>query len=166
MSEPASAATTRPKDRPDLSRFDWADPFRFEQQIDEEERMIRDAAAAFAADRLAPRVEAAYLEEHTDPAIFAEMGETGLLGVTVPEEYGGAGASYVAYGLVAREVERIDSGYRSMMSGPVLARDVSRSMPMARKNSAGSYLPETRIAANGSAASASPNPTRAPTPAA
>ncbi len=116
MSEPASAAPTRPKDRPDLSRFDWADPFRFEQQIDEEERMIRDAAAAFAADRLAPRVEAAYLEEHTDPAIFAEMGETGLLGVTVPEEYGGAGASYVAYGLVAREVERIDSGYRSMMS--------------------------------------------------
>ncbi|MBN9017852.1 MAG: acyl-CoA dehydrogenase [Rhizobiales bacterium] len=116
MSEPASAAPPRPKDRPDLSRFDWADPFRFEQQIDEEERMIRDAAAAFAADRLAPRVEAAYLEEHTDPAIFAEMGETGLLGVTVPEEYGGAGASYVAYGLVAREVERIDSGYRSMMS--------------------------------------------------
>ncbi|WP_407660344.1 acyl-CoA dehydrogenase [Kaistia algarum] len=78
--------------------------------------MIRDAAAAFAADRLAPRIEAAYLEEQTDPDIFREMGETGLLGVTVPEEYGGAGASYVSYGLVAREIERVDSGYRSMMS--------------------------------------------------
>jgi len=114
MSE--SSAPLRPKDSPDLSKFDWSDPFRFDTQIGEEERMIRDAAAAFAADRLAPRVEAAYLDEVTDPDIFREMGETGLLGVTVPEEYGGAGASYVAYGLVAREVERVDSGYRSMMS--------------------------------------------------
>ncbi|MBZ9936296.1 acyl-CoA dehydrogenase [Mesorhizobium sp. BR1-1-16] len=104
------------KDRPDLSRFDWADPFRFESQLTDEERMIRDAAAAFAADRLAPRIEEAYLDEVTDPDIFREMGEQGLLGVTVPEAYGGAGASYVAYGLVAREVERVDSGYRSMMS--------------------------------------------------
>ena len=78
--------------------------------------MIRDSAAAFAADRLLPRIEKAYLEELTDPAIFREMGETGLLGVTIPEAYGGIAASYVAYGLVAREVERIDSGYRSMMS--------------------------------------------------
>ena len=78
--------------------------------------MIRDAAAAFAAEKLAPRVEEAYLEEKTDPAIFREMGEAGLLGVTIPEEYGGVGAGYVSYGLVAREVERIDSGYRSMMS--------------------------------------------------
>lgn len=105
-----------PKDRPDLSRFDWSDPFRLDSQLTDEERMIRDAAAAFAADRLAPRIEKAYLDEVTDPDIFREMGEQGLLGVTIPEAYGGAGASYVAYGLVAREVERVDSGYRSMMS--------------------------------------------------
>ncbi|MCX5478501.1 acyl-CoA dehydrogenase [Kaistia geumhonensis] len=111
-----AAAPLSPKDRPDLSRFDWSDPFRLDSQLTDEERMIRDAAAAFAADRLAPRIEKAYLDEVTDPDIFREMGEQGLLGVTVPEAYGGAGASYVAYGLVAREVERIDSGYRSMMS--------------------------------------------------
>nr|WP_210281632.1 acyl-CoA dehydrogenase [Pseudochelatococcus contaminans] len=85
-------------------------------QLTEDERIIRDAAAAFAADKLAPRIQDAYLHETTDPAIFQEMGQAGLLGPTVPEEYGGAGASYVAYGLIAREVERIDSGYRSMMS--------------------------------------------------
>ncbi|MET0596348.1 MAG: acyl-CoA dehydrogenase [Mesorhizobium sp.] len=96
--------------------FSWSDPFLIESQLSEDERMIRDAAAAFAADKLAPRVEQAYLEEKTDPAIFREMGDAGLLGVTVAEEYGGAGAGYVSYGLVAREVERIDSGYRSMMS--------------------------------------------------
>jgi glutaryl-CoA dehydrogenase len=98
------------------SNFVWNDPFLIEDQLSEDERMIRDAAAAFAADKLAPRVEQAYLEEKTDPAIFREMGDAGLLGVTVAEEYGGAGAGYVSYGLVAREVERIDSGYRSMMS--------------------------------------------------
>ncbi|MGE0502904.1 MAG: acyl-CoA dehydrogenase [Rhizobiaceae bacterium] len=96
--------------------FVWDDPFLLDGQLSEDERMIRDSAAAFAASSLAPRVERAYLEETTDPAIFREMGAAGLLGVTIPEEYGGAGASYVAYGLVAREVERIDSGYRSMMS--------------------------------------------------
>lgn len=96
--------------------FKWEDPFLIDDQLSEDERMIRDAAQAFAADKLAPRIEAAYMNEETDPAIFAEMGASGLLGVTVPEEYGGAGASYVAYGLVAREVERIDSGFRSMMS--------------------------------------------------
>ncbi|MGH6760249.1 MAG: acyl-CoA dehydrogenase [Phyllobacterium sp.] len=96
--------------------FVWQDPFLLEDQLDEDERMIRDSARAFAADKLLPRVEEAYLEEKTDPAIFREMGEAGLLGVTIPEEYGGIGASYVTYGLVAREVERIDSGYRSMMS--------------------------------------------------
>ncbi|MBM1221800.1 acyl-CoA dehydrogenase [Ponticoccus sp. SC2-23] len=96
--------------------FKWEDPFLLDDQLSEEDRMIRDAAAAFAADKLAPRIEAAYMNEETDPAIFAEMGASGLLGVTVPEEYGGAGASYVSYGLVAREVERIDSGFRSMMS--------------------------------------------------
>ncbi|WP_423210121.1 acyl-CoA dehydrogenase [Paracoccus yeei] len=96
--------------------FSWADPFLFEDQLTEEERMIRDSAAAFAAERLAPRIKDAYLHETTDPAIFPEMGQAGLLGVTVADEHGGAGASYVAYGLVAREIERIDSGYRSMAS--------------------------------------------------
>jgi glutaryl-CoA dehydrogenase len=96
--------------------FSWEDPFLLEAQLTEDERMIRDSAAAFAAEKLATRVEAAYLEEKTDPAIFREMGEAGLLGITVPEAYGGLGAGYVTYGLVAREVERIDSGYRSMMS--------------------------------------------------
>ncbi|MBB1498438.1 acyl-CoA dehydrogenase [Paracoccus sp. MC1862] len=105
-----------PKDAPDLGRFDWEDPFRLEGQLSEDERMMRDSARAYAQGKLAPRVIAAYREEATDPAIFREMGEMGLLGVTVPEEYGGLGASYVSYGLVAREVERVDSGYRSMMS--------------------------------------------------
>ncbi|MCV2863500.1 acyl-CoA dehydrogenase [Defluviimonas sp. WL0075] len=106
----------KPKDAPDLSRFDWEDAFRMEDQLSEDERMMRDSARAYAQEKLMPRVTAAFREEHTDPSIFREMGEMGLLGVTVPEEYGGLGASYVAYGLVAREVERVDSGYRSMMS--------------------------------------------------
>ena len=98
------------------SGFQWEDPFLLNDQLSEDERMIRDTAHAYAQDRLQPRVIEAYLEEKTDPAIFREMGELGLLGVTVPEEYGGVGAGYVSYGLVAREVERVDSGYRSMMS--------------------------------------------------
>ena len=106
----------KPKDAPDLSRFDWEDAFRLEDQLSDEERMLRDSARAYAQEKLQPRVIAAFREEATDPAIFREMGEMGLLGVTVPEEYGGIGASYVAYGLIAREVERVDSGYRSMMS--------------------------------------------------
>ena len=101
---------------PDLGPFDWADPMRLEDQLSEDERMLRDAAAAFAQDKLAPIVTAANREATVDPSIFTQMGEIGLLGLTVPEEYGGLGASYVTYGLVAREVERIDSGYRSMMS--------------------------------------------------
>ncbi len=108
--------TLKPKDAPDLGRFDWTDPLRLNDQLTEEERMLRDAAQAYAQDKLQPRVIKAYAEEATDPAIFAEMGEMGLLGVTIPEAYGGLGASYVSYGLVAREVERVDSGYRSMMS--------------------------------------------------
>jgi glutaryl-CoA dehydrogenase len=101
---------------PDLARFDWEDPFRLEDQLSEDERMLRDAARAYAQEKLTPRVTEAYREEKTDPAIFAEMGEMGLLGVTIPEDYGGLGAGYVTYGLIAREVERVDSGYRSMMS--------------------------------------------------
>jgi glutaryl-CoA dehydrogenase len=96
--------------------FDWSDPFRLETQLSEAERVVRDAAASYAADRLAPRVEKAYLEEETDPAIFAEMGKAGLLGLTLPRTYGGSYAGNVSYGLVAREIERIDSGFRSMMS--------------------------------------------------
>jgi len=96
--------------------FQWDDPFRLEDQLTEDERMVRDTAHAFAQEKLLPRVTEAFREEKTDRAIFDEMGELGLLGVTVPEEYGGVGAGYVAYGLVAREIERVDSGYRSMMS--------------------------------------------------
>ncbi|WP_438997390.1 acyl-CoA dehydrogenase [Candidatus Puniceispirillum sp.] len=99
-----------------MQPFVWDDPFLLESQLEEDERLIRDSAAAFAAEHLLPRVENAYMNETVAPELFGLMGETGLLGVTVPEQYGGIGASYVAYGLVAREVERIDSGYRSMMS--------------------------------------------------
>ena len=99
-----------------MGGFDWEDALGLDGQLDGDERMIRDAARGFAQARLQPRVIDAFAREHTDPAIFREMGEAGLLGVTLPVEYGGAGASYVAYGLVAREVERVDSGYRSMMS--------------------------------------------------
>ena len=98
------------------AKFDWSDPLHLEQQLTEDERMIRDAAHAYAQDKLLPRVQEAFRKEHTDPAIFREMGELGLLGVTIPEAYGGSGLGYVSYGLVAREVERVDSGYRSMMS--------------------------------------------------
>ncbi|GGA49796.1 acyl-CoA dehydrogenase [Sphingomonas psychrolutea] len=100
----------------DMARFDWADPFFLDDQLEDDERMIRDSARAYAQDKLAPRIVDAFQNEVTDPEIFREMGALGLLGPTVPEQYGGVGASYVAYGLVAREVERIDSGYRSMMS--------------------------------------------------
>jgi glutaryl-CoA dehydrogenase len=110
------APKLKAKDAPDLGRFDWEDPFRLNDQLTEEERMLRDGARAYSQEKLQPRVIAAYREESTDPAIFREMGEMGLLGTTIPEEYGGLGASYVSYGLIAREVERVDSGYRSMMS--------------------------------------------------
>ena len=106
----------KPKDAPDLGSFDWSDPFRLAAQLTEDERMIQASAAAYASEKLAPRVVDAFADETTDPDIFREMGEMGLLGVALPEAYGGLGGSYVAYGLVAREVERIDSGYRSMMS--------------------------------------------------
>ena len=96
--------------------FNWQDPLLLDQQLTEEERMVRDAAAAYAQDKLAPRVLEAFRHEKTDPAIFSEMGELGLLGPTIPTEYGGSGLNYVSYGLIAREVERVDSGYRSMMS--------------------------------------------------
>src|SRR5579859_2134099 len=109
MPEPAVAATPK-------AAFQWADPFLLEQQLAAEERMARDAAAAFARDRLQPRILEAFRHERTDPAIFREMGAQGLLGATLPQEYGGAGLNYVSYGLIAREIERVDSGFRSMMS--------------------------------------------------
>ena len=102
--------------RQKASAFQWDDPFLLEDQLSSDERMIRDTARAFAQEKLGPRVIEAYLEEKTDRAIFNEMGALGLLGITIPEEYGCAGASYVCYGLVAREIERVDSGYRSMNS--------------------------------------------------
>ncbi len=100
----------------EMVRFDWEDALGLDQQLTDDERMIRDSARAFAQDRLQSRVVEAFAREHTDPDIFREMGQQGLLGLTLPEKYGCAGASYVAYGLVAREIERVDSGYRSMMS--------------------------------------------------
>ncbi|WP_435419364.1 acyl-CoA dehydrogenase [Parerythrobacter aurantius] len=99
-----------------MTPFSWDDPFRLDEQLTEEERMIRDAAHGFAQDQLQPRVIKAFAEEIDAPELFPLMGQAGLLGATVPEEYGGAGASYVAYGLIAREIERVDSGYRSMAS--------------------------------------------------
>ncbi|MGR3462738.1 MAG: acyl-CoA dehydrogenase [Roseovarius sp.] len=113
-----NAPTTplRAKDAPDLGSFEWSDPLRLDDQLSEEERMIAASARDFAQDTLQPRVIDAYREERVEPEIFREMGEMGLLGTTIPEEYGGLGANYVSYGLVAREIERVDSGYRSMMS--------------------------------------------------
>ena len=96
--------------------FQWDDALLLEQQLTDDERAVRDAARAYCQDKLAPRVLEAFRHEKTDPSIFREMGELGLLGVTIPTEYGGSGLNYVSYGLVAREVERVDSGYRSMMS--------------------------------------------------
>ncbi len=106
---------------PDLShrlkaRFQWDDPLLLDAQLSDDERMIKDAARRYCEDKLAPRVVEAFRNETTDPSIFREMGELGLLGPTIPEAYGGPGLNYVAYGLIAREVERVDSGYRSMMS--------------------------------------------------
>src|SRR5918998_1641955 len=106
----------KPQDTAVPAGFRWDDPFLLEDQLTDDERMIRDTARAYAQHKLLPRVIEAYREEKTDRSIFDEMGELGLLGLTLPEEYGCAGASYVAYGLVAREIERVDSGYRSMMS--------------------------------------------------
>ena len=98
------------------ARFRWDDPFLLDAQLTDDERMVREAASAYCQERLAPRVLDAFRNHTTDPAIFREMGELGLLGPTIPEQYGGPGLNYVSYGLIAREVERVDSGYRSMMS--------------------------------------------------
>jgi len=101
---------------PTILPFDWADPFDLDGQLTEEEKLVRDTAEAYAQEKLQPRATEAYLNEHFDRAILSEMGELGLLGATIPDEYGGAGLGYVSYGLIARAVERVDSGYRSAMS--------------------------------------------------
>jgi len=101
---------------PKIQPFDWTDPFDLEHQLTEEERLVRDTAEGYAQERLMPRVTEAYLDEHFDREILREMGALGLIGATIPEEYGGAGLGYVSYGLIARAVERVDSGYRSVMS--------------------------------------------------
>jgi glutaryl-CoA dehydrogenase len=98
------------------AQFQWDDPLLLEQQLTDDERMVRDAARVYCQDKLQPRVLQAFRHEQTDPGIFREMGSLGLLGATIPSQYGGAGLNYVSYGLIAREVERVDSGYRSMMS--------------------------------------------------
>ena len=102
--------------KPELENFFWQDPFLLEKQLNEDDRMLRDAAAKFADKELRPSIVQVYRDEQVQPELFKKMGETGLLGATIPEKYGGFGASYTAYGLIAREIERIDSGYRSMMS--------------------------------------------------
>ncbi|HEX8740339.1 MAG TPA: acyl-CoA dehydrogenase [Casimicrobiaceae bacterium] len=109
MNAPERPPTTKPS-------FRWDDPLLLDQELDEDERMVMNTAHAYAQEKLAPRIRDAFRNETTDPSIFREMGELGLLGPTIPQEYGGAGLNYVCYGLIAREVERVDSGYRSMMS--------------------------------------------------
>jgi glutaryl-CoA dehydrogenase len=113
---PYTAGQLLPKETPTLGKFSWEDPFLLNDQLTEEESMIKEATAAFASEQLAPRIIEAFADETVDPSLFKMMGDQGLLGVTLPEKYGGLGAGYVSYGLVAREVERVDSGYRSMMS--------------------------------------------------
>jgi glutaryl-CoA dehydrogenase len=117
MSKAAKADSTmaNPNSATTWASFNWEDPFRFEQQLTDDERLVADTARQFAQEQLAPRVQEAYRDEQTDPAIFREMGELGLLGVTI-DGYGCSGLGYVSYGLIAREIERVDSGYRSMMS--------------------------------------------------
>jgi glutaryl-CoA dehydrogenase len=109
MNMPQHASKTK-------AQFHWDDPLLLEQQLTDDERMVRDAARVYCQDKLQPRVLQAFRHEQTDPSIFREMGNLGLLGATIPAQYGGAGLNYVSYGLIAREVERVDSGYRSMMS--------------------------------------------------
>src|SRR5437588_7245101 len=116
MSQIAKQREQRPPHELKDAAFNWEDPLDLESELSEEERMVRDTARGYAQDKLFPRVLSAYREERFDREIMSEMGALGLLGATVPEEYGGAGLGYVAYGLIAREVERVDSGYRSAMS--------------------------------------------------
>jgi glutaryl-CoA dehydrogenase len=142
--------------------FQWQDPFLLDQQLSDEERQVKDAAATYCQERLLPRVLESFRHEKTDVAIFKEMGELGLLGPTISPSYGGAGLNYVCYGLVAREVERVDSGYRSMMS-------VQSSLVMVPIQEFGSESQKKNTFPNwplgsGSDALGSPSPTTAQTP--
>ncbi len=110
------SADYKTKDAPDLNDFDWSDPFKLSELFEEHEVLIKESAALFANDVLMPKVVEGFAGEEVCPEIFLEMGKMGLLGITIPEQYGGLGANYVSYGLVAQEIERIDSGYRSMLS--------------------------------------------------
>ena len=116
MAQPAEKRESNKATAIKDAAFNWEDPLDLEGELTEEERMVRDTARDYAQDKLFPRVLRAYHDESYDPAVIREMGELGLLGSTIPEEYGGAGLGYVAYGLIAREIERVDSGYRSAMS--------------------------------------------------
>ena len=115
MAQPAEKRDSKATAIKDAA-FNWEDPLDLESELTEEERMVRDTARDYAQEKLFPRVLKAYHDESYDPAAILEMGALGLLGPTIPEEYGGAGLGYVAYGLIAREIERVDSGYRSAMS--------------------------------------------------
>jgi glutaryl-CoA dehydrogenase len=116
MPQAAEKRPDQPVKAKPSAEFDWEDPLDLEGQLTEEERMVRDTARGYAQDKLMPRILSAYREERFDREILNEMGALGLLGPTIPEEYGGAGLGYVAYGVIAREIERVDSGYRSAMS--------------------------------------------------
>ena len=137
----------------DKMSFNWADPFDLESQLTEEERMVQKTAHAYAQDKLAPRVLKAFRDEKADPSIFREMGELGFLGADDLAGIRRAGLGYVAYGLIAREVERVDSGYRSMMSRAILAgHGPDRGVRLARRRRRSICRSSRR--ANGSAASA------------
>jgi glutaryl-CoA dehydrogenase len=116
MPEGGAAKSSKPSHATSWAKFNWQDPLGFEALLREDERLIRDSARAFAADKLMPRIVQAYRHETYDPTLYPEMGAIGLLGATIPTQYGGPGVSHVAYGLIAREIERVDSGYRSMIS--------------------------------------------------
>jgi glutaryl-CoA dehydrogenase len=116
MPEGGAAKSSKPSHATSWAKFHWQDPLGFEALLKEDERLIRDSARAFAADKLMPRIVQAYRHEIYDPTLYPEMGAMGLLGATIPTQYGGPGVSHVAYGLIAREIERVDSGYRSMIS--------------------------------------------------
>src|ERR1700734_3222892 len=116
MAQPAEKRESNKATAIKDAAFNWEDPLDLEGELTEEERMVRDTARGYAQEKLFPRILKAFRDESYDPAVLREMGELGLLGATIPEEYGGAGLSYTAYGLIAREVERVDSGYRSAMS--------------------------------------------------
>ena len=147
----------------DTAAFDWADPLSLEDQLTEDERLVRDTARGYAQERLMPRVMSAYMEERFDPEIMTEMGALGLLGPTIPAEYGGAGLGYVSYGLTAREVERvIPATARRCRSSP--RSSCIRSTPMAMTGSGPSISRGSR-AARQSAASGSRSPMRVPIPA-